>query len=99
MNTANFDAARIPGDPHWRLAPVAMAWEGKSLGAICIQLKDRRRNGNRDVAAILNHVATDSLVKWGWSPGPGRTPAPGSNEALVALLKAWADTGAYCPPP
>lgn len=96
---ANFDAARIPGDPHWRLAPAAMAWEGKSLGAICIQLKDRRRNGNRDVAAILKHVAADSLVQWSWSPGPGRTPAPGSNEAFAALLKAWAGAGAYCPPP
>jgi hypothetical protein len=96
---ANFDPARVPGDPHWHLAPASMAWEGKSLGYVCNQLKDRRRNGNRDLAAILNHVATDSLVKWAWNPGPGRTPAPGSNEAFVALLKAWADTGAYCPPP
>ncbi len=96
---ANFDAARVPGDPHWQLAPATMAWEGKSLGYICNQLKDRRRNANRDIAAILKHVATDSLVKWAWNPGPGRTPAPGSNEAFVALLKAWADTGAYCPPP
>jgi hypothetical protein len=96
---ANFDAARVPGDPHWQLAPASMAWEGKSLGFVCNQLKDRRRNGNRDIAAILKHVATDSLVKWGWSPGPGRTPAPGSNEAFVALLKAWSDTGAHCPPP
>jgi hypothetical protein len=96
---ANFDAARVPGDPHWHLAPASMAWEGKSLGFVCIQIKDRRRNGNRDVAAILKHVSTDSLVKWAWNPGPGRTPAPGSNAAFVALLKAWADTGAHCPPP
>jgi hypothetical protein len=96
---ANFDTARVPGDPHWQLAPASMAWEGKSLAQVCNQLKDRRRNGNRDLAAILKHVATDSLVLWGWNPGPGRTPAPGSNEAFVALLKAWADTGAYCPPP
>jgi hypothetical protein len=95
----NFDPARVPGDPHWHLAPASMAWEGKSLGYICNQLKDPARNGNRDIAAILKHAATDSLVKWGWNPGPGRTPAPGTNEEFAALLQAWADTGAHCPAP
>lgn len=95
---ANFDPARVPGDPHWHLAPASMAWEGKSLTQICVQLKDPKRNGNRDIAAILKHVSTDSLVKWGWNPGPGRTPAPGTNAEFVALLTAWADTGAHCPP-
>jgi hypothetical protein len=96
---ANFDPARIPGDPNWHLAPVSMAWEGKSAGYICNQLKDTKRNGNRDLAAILKHVASDSLVQWGWNPGPGRTPAPGTNEEFAALLSAWADSGAYCPAP
>jgi hypothetical protein len=96
---ANFDPARIPGDPHWHLAPASMAWEGKTLGYICNQLKDPKRNGNRSVADILNHVVTDSLVKWAWNPGPGRTPAPGTNAEFGALMRAWADTGAYCPPP
>jgi hypothetical protein len=96
---ANFDPARVPGDPHWHLAPASMAWEGKSVGYICNQLKDTARNGNRDIAAILKHVATDSLVKWGWNPGRSRTPAPGTNEQFVALLQAWSDTGAHCPTP
>lgn len=96
---ANFDPARVPGDPHWHLAPATMAWEGKSLGYICNQLKDPRRNGNRDIAAILKHVSEDSLVKWGWNPGPGRAPAPGTNEEFAALLRAWADTGTHCPVP
>jgi hypothetical protein len=90
--SANFDVARVP-------APASMVWEGKTLGAICNQLKDRKRNGNRDIAAILKHVATDSLVQWGWNPGAGRTRAPGSNEAFGALLQAWAETGAHCPAP
>lgn len=94
---SNFDPARVPGDPHWHLAPASMAWEGKSLAQICVQLKDPKRNGNRDIAAILKHVSTDSLVKWGWDPGPGRTPAPGTNAEFAALLTAWADTGAHCP--
>jgi hypothetical protein len=28
----------IPGHADWHLAPISMAWEGKSLGAICAQL-------------------------------------------------------------
>ena len=93
----NFDPARVPGDPHWSLAPASMAWEGKSLGQICEQLKDRNRNGGRDLAAIVKHVTTDSLVLWGWNPGPSREPAPGTNAQFGALMQAWADTGAACP--
>jgi hypothetical protein len=70
-----------------------MAWEGKTLGEICVQLKDPRRNGGRDMAAILKHVTRDSLVLW----GPGRAPAPGSNAEFGKLLAAWAETGAHCP--
>ena len=35
----------IPGHSRWALAPSAMAWQGKSIGEICQQLKDRDRNG------------------------------------------------------
>jgi len=94
---ANFDHSRVPGNPHWALAPATMAWEGKTVGEICAQLKDTRRNGGRDIAAILKHVTSDSLVLWAWAPGPGRTPAPGSNVEFASLLTAWAETGAHCP--
>jgi hypothetical protein len=94
---ANFDHSRVPGNPHWALAPVTMAWEGKTVGEICAQLKDTRRNGGRDIAAILKHVSSDSLVLWAWEPGPGRTPPPGSNAEFGKLLTAWAETGAHCP--
>jgi len=93
----NFDPSRVPGNPHWTLAPASMAWEGKTVGEICAQLKDVRRNGGRDIAAILKHATTDSLVLWAWEPGPGRTPAPGSNAEFGKLLTAWAETGAHCP--
>jgi hypothetical protein len=92
----NFDPSRVPGNPHWALAPASMAWEGKTVGEICVQLKDPRRNGGRDIAAILKHVTSDTLVLWAWQPGPGRTPAPGSNSEFGNLLKAWAETGAHC---
>jgi hypothetical protein len=35
----------IPGHPRWGLAPIEMAWEGKTLGEICRQIKDPTRNG------------------------------------------------------
>jgi hypothetical protein len=95
----NFDPAGIPGNDHWHLAPASMTWEGRSLGQICEQLKDPARNGNRDVAAIAEHVISDTLVKWAWSPGAGRTPAPGTNAEFGELLRAWAETGAQCPKP
>jgi hypothetical protein len=30
----NFDAAGVPGNPKWALAPAEMAWQGKTLGQI-----------------------------------------------------------------
>ena len=74
-----------------------MAWEGRTLGQICTQLKDRTRNGGRSVDEIVHHIATDTLVGWAWAPGFGRKPAPGTQKAVGALLEAWAKTGAVCP--
>lgn len=94
---ANFDPARIPGNSHWALAPAEMAWEGKSLGQICQQIKDPARNGGKDLAAIVAHMAEDSLVGWGWNPGADRTPVPGTQAQFGALIEEWAKTGAVCP--
>jgi hypothetical protein len=94
---ANYDPARVPGHPMWHLAPIEMAWQGKSLGQICEQIKDPARNGGKDMPALLHHMAEDSLVGWGWNPGGGRTPAPGTQAEFGALLRAWAETGAACP--
>jgi hypothetical protein len=94
----NFDPARVPGDPQWHLAPLSMAWQGRSLGQICEQIKDPARNGKKDLAEIVEHSAHDHLVGWGWSPGAGRTPAPGTQAEFGDLIRAWVDTGAHCPP-
>jgi hypothetical protein len=96
---ANFDPAHVPGHPEWHLAPLAMAWEGRSLGQICEQIKDRARNGDRDMAALLHHLGEDTLVGWAWSPGVGRTPAPGTQARFGEIMRAWADAGATCPAP
>ncbi|MCF3640703.1 Isoquinoline 1-oxidoreductase subunit [Rhizobium sp. TRM95111] len=89
----------IPGHPSWHLAPIEMAWEGKSLGDICLQLKDPERNGGKTMAQMIEHMADDSLVGWGWNPGEGREPAPGSQEVFGQLIAAWVETGAGCPAP
>ena len=96
---ANFEPAGIPGNPMWHLAPREMRWEGRSLGEICVQLKDPARNGNRTPEALIEHIGTDHLVGWAWAPGGNRKPAPGTQEEARALVAAWVQTGAVCPSP
>ena len=87
----------IPGNPKWHLAPISMAWEGKSLAQICAQLKDTSRNGGKSLAQLVTHNGGDDLVGWAWHPGVGRKPAPGTQEQFGALTDAWVKSGARCP--
>ncbi len=87
----------IPGHQPWQLAPIEMGWVGLTAAEVCEQLKDPERNGGRTLAELHEHNAEDGLVGWGWDPGEGRTPAPGSQEVFGALTQAWIDTGAVCP--
>ncbi len=93
----NAELARVPGAPKWHLAPRSMAWAGRTPRAICEQLKDPARNGGKSLRDVVDHAARDPLVAWGWAPGAGRTPAPGSQERFGAIVAAWVDTGAECP--
>lgn len=97
VTAENYDPGRAPGHPKWILAPIEMAWIGKSVGAICEQIKDPARNGGKSLEQIVDHMAHDTLVGWGWHPGVGRTPAPGTQEEFGALIKAWVESGAHCP--
>lgn len=94
---ANDAASGVPGAPSWHLAPLSMSWENKDAGALCRALLDRKKNGNRNVTQLVDHMTHDSLVAWGWAPGVGRMPVPVPKEEFVALLKRWADAGAPCP--
>jgi hypothetical protein len=87
----------IPGHPRWDVAPLEMAWQGKSASEICQQLTDPQRNGGRSLELLHEHLAEDDLVGWGWHPGEGRDPAPGSQQQLGELVRYWIDTGAACP--
>ena len=87
----------IPGHPRWGLAPIEMAWQGKSLSEVCRQIKDPRRNGGRNLELLHEHLAKDDLVAWGWHPGLGRDSVSGTQQALGELIRAWIDSGAECP--
>ncbi|MDI3284503.1 Isoquinoline 1-oxidoreductase subunit [Polyangium sp. 15x6] len=93
----NQELSRVPGAPHWALAPIEMAWVGKSPRQICEQIKDPKRNGGKALAAIVEHNAHDALVGWGWHPGADREPVPGTQEQFGAIVAAWAESGAECP--
>ncbi|HEU4405363.1 MAG TPA: Isoquinoline 1-oxidoreductase subunit [Polyangiaceae bacterium] len=93
----NAELARVPGAPNWHVAPREMAWAGKSPRQICEQMKDPKRNGGKSLEKIVEHNAHDKLVGWGWAPGPGREPAPGTQAKFGALVAAWVETGAECP--
>jgi hypothetical protein len=94
-NAANF--RNVPGHPRWHLAPAEMAWEGKSLTAICDQIKDRERNGGKTLAELGAHMANDALVAYGWHPPAHLEPAPGDQQRFGQLFHAWLEAGAHCP--
>ncbi|WP_370030376.1 Isoquinoline 1-oxidoreductase subunit [Oceanicella sp. SM1341] len=87
----------IPGNPAWHLAPISMGWIGLSVAEICAAIKDPERNGGMSLDELVTHNAEDELVGWGWEPGAGRTPVPGTQAQFGALTRAWVDAGAACP--
>jgi hypothetical protein len=95
MERASYQS--IPGHPRWDVAPIEMAWQGKSAGEICQQIKDPQRNGGRSLELLHDHLAKDDLIAWAWHPGAGRDPVPGTQERLGELVRAWIDSGAACP--
>jgi hypothetical protein len=94
----NLGHARVPGAPNWHLAPRAMAWLDRTPGQVCAQIKDAARNGGKTLDEVQHHAADDPLVGWGWAPGSGRTTPPGTQAEFGALVRAWIDSGAECPP-
>ena len=46
---------------------------------------------------FIKHNAEDPLVGWGWNPGAGRTPVPGTQKEFGELIARWVASGAQCP--
>jgi hypothetical protein len=74
-----------------------MAWQGRSITEVCAQREDPQRSGGMDLQTLVQHMPEDSLVGWGFHPGKGRDPVPGSEPSLGALIAAWVESGADCP--
>lgn len=79
-----------PGAPHWQLPPPdrKMAWIDLPTAELSEMIKDRQRNGDRDFAELIHHIAEDKLVLWGW----GRQPRAGTG-ATRALRRRLQDLG------
>ena len=88
-----------PGNPKWGLPSPEhkMVFVGRTPAELCRQLKDPKQTGGRSLQQLLEHVANDELVGWGWNPGDGRALPPLSRSDTVAQMKIWIDGGAACP--
>lgn len=99
----------LEADPHapphfgidWQLAPVEFEWFGKSPVEICEQLKDPKRNGDRDWRGLVDHLVDDAghrgPVLWGWNPSGDREAAPYSLQQHVDDMAIWGVAGQPCP--
>ncbi len=95
-------APPVTGHP-WMLAPVQFTWFGKDSQTICEQVRDPERNGGRDGAGLVEHILHDAEIRafitWGFNPGGGREPAPGTMQDHLDDMIAWTAAGMPCPGP
>lgn len=96
---ASFGPNAPPGAPTWFLPPPhqKMVFINLSAAELCETVKNPAKNGGKDFAALIHHVADDELVGWGWHPGGNRQPVPIPREEFVAKFKQWAAAGGPCP--
>ncbi|HTZ39115.1 MAG TPA: hypothetical protein VMB77_03075 [Syntrophales bacterium] len=88
-----------PGIPNWHMPPehMPMVFQERTPGTLCSQLKDPKQNGGKTGAHIVEHIAKDPLVAWGWNPGGGRTIPQMSHKEFAAKMNEWLAKGAACP--
>lgn len=99
---SNNDFSGVPGAPHWSLAPLSMAWEGKTRIEIAEQMMDPKRNGGRTPSEIMEHLTEHELVLWAWEPGVDaegkqREKPPVSKDEFILAVKDWINNGAIIP--
>ena len=96
---ASFGANMPPGAPNWHLpaARTPMVFIHLTPAQLCATVKDAKATGGKDLAAMLDHVANDKLVGWGWDPGAGRGPVHVPRAELTTAFRTWMDAGAPCP--
>ncbi len=96
---ASYGPHAPPGAPHWGLPPPdhKMVFIGLSPAELCVTIKDRKANGDRDFEALIHHVSEDKLVLWGWNPGGERAPVSVPHAEFIAKFKQWVSAGGPCP--
>jgi len=96
---ASYGQYAPPGAPNWALPPPdhKMVFIGLDAPTLCAGLKDTHENGGKDLNALLEHVAHDKLVLWGWEPGGNRAPVSVPHAEFVAAFTRWTKAGAPCP--
>lgn len=94
---ANNVHSNVPGAPKWALAPRSMGWQGLNNKQLCEAIKDKKKNHGMSLEKLIEHNGKDELVAWGWNPGKGRDPVPGTQEEFGKLFAEWVATGAHCP--
>ena len=83
-----------PGvDAPWRLAPRALAFEGKTPAQMAAAVAG---SGMTD-AELLHHVEQDPLVLYGWDPGEGRGKVSVEHAEFVKAFKTWIEAGKPAP--
>jgi len=95
----NLEGAHLPpGAPNWHLPEPAMplVFAGRDRGELCRQLRDPSQNGGKSRAQLLEHMAHDPLVLWGWAPGTGRTPVPTPHADFVDAVRTWVHSDCDC---
>jgi hypothetical protein len=87
-----------PGNPKWALPPanMKMVFQGKTAHELAKQILDYNQNGHKSKKQLLEH-ARDTLVKWAWNPGEGRTLPPLKYKDFVKAWDTWINTGGYAP--
>ncbi len=93
----NYDPAGVPGAPKWALAPKDMAWQGLNDRDLCMRIKKTMKDHKISNEKFIDHNANDPLVAWGWNPGKGRIPAPGTQKEFGTIVAKWIQSGAECP--
>ena len=79
-----------PGAPNWHLPPPEHedgVHRPRRRRSCARTIKDPKRDGGKDLAALLEHVADDKLVLWGWDPGVGRAPVAVPHAEFVAAFR------------
>ena len=74
-----------------------MVWAGLKPAELCALLKDPKRNGGRDSAALVHHMDVEPLVIWGWAPGKGRKLVPVAHRAFIEEMQRWIANNMPCP--